>query len=50
MKFYPVESIEEVLSIAFPNDESKRLSKEEADRILNEYLESEKNKENKNAD
>ena len=50
VKFYPVESIEEVLSIAFPNDKSKRLSKEEADRILNEYLESEKNKENKNAD
>ncbi len=47
--FHPVSTIEEVLSIAFPTDETRRLSKEEADKKLTEYLEKEKKEKDKNA-
>ena len=43
--FHPVKTIEEVLKIAFPSDETKRLSKQEADAKLNEYIEKERNME-----
>lgn len=40
--FHPVRTIEEVLKIAFPTDTTERLSREEAERRLNEYLANEK--------
>ena len=40
--FHPVRTIEEVLKIAFPTDTTERLSREEAERKLNEYLANEK--------
>lgn len=40
--FHPVSTIEEVLKIAFPTDATARLSREEAERKLNEYLANEK--------
>ena len=40
--FHPVSTIEEVLKIAFPTDTTERLSREEAERKLNEYLAYEK--------
>ena len=40
--FHPVSTIEEVLKIAFPTDTTERLSREEAERKLNEYLANEK--------
>ncbi len=47
--FHPVSRIEEVLKIAFPCDNTVRLSAEEAERVYNGYLEKEKNEEKKDA-
>ena len=45
--FHPVSTIEEVLKIAFPSDTTVRLSHEEAEAKLNEYIEKERKMEMK---
>ena len=40
--FHPVKSLEQVLKIAFPSDNTRRLSPEEAEAKLNEYIEKER--------
>ena len=48
--FHPVKTIEEVLKIAFPSDGTVRLSREEAEAKLNEYMETEKKREDRKDD
>ena len=48
--FHPVKTIEEVLKIAFPSDGTVRLSREEAEAKLNEYMETEKKREERKDD